>query len=146
MATENLDFAAQVDEWVKAQQNRMLAVARESTQRLISVISTAVPVDTGFCRASVRVSLDSMPQAIGSKPASAAPGSYNFDPGFASASLAALQPGQTIYVGWTANYAIYLEYGHSQQAPNGFVRVGCAQWPQIVAEVTAEAKAVAGAQ
>ena len=146
MATDTLSFAAQVDDWVKAQQTRMLAVARESTQRLISIISTAVPVDTGFCRASVQVSLDSMPQTTAAKPANATPGSFGFDPSFATASLAGLQPGQTIYVGWTANYAIYLEYGHSQQAPNGFVRVGCAQWPQIVAEVTAEAKAMAGAQ
>lgn len=32
-------------------------------------------------------------------------------------------------------YAAPLEYGHSEQAPNGMVRVTAAQWPQIVATV-----------
>lgn len=32
-------------------------------------------------------------------------------------------------------YAIPLEYGHSEQAPNGMIRLTAAEWPSIVAEV-----------
>jgi hypothetical protein len=52
--------------------------------------------------------------------------------------------GQTIHVGWTAAYIGALEYGHSKQAPQGFVRIGCAQWPSIVASVSEEAKSRSG--
>jgi hypothetical protein len=143
MATQNLNFAASVDDWVKAQKERMVKVAQESTQRLTSLISNNVPVDTGFARASVRASLDDMPTIDpGSKGAEGQ--GYQFDPTSISAEITNLELGQTIHVGWTASYINALEYGHSKQAPQGFVRLGCAQWPQIVAEVTAEAKALAG--
>jgi hypothetical protein len=46
----------------------------------------------------------------------------------------------TIFVGWTANYVQYLEWGHSSQAPAGFVGISAEEWPAIVAEVTDELK------
>lgn len=139
MATENLNFSAGVSEWVKEQKERLRAVAMESTQRLVSVIANAVPVDTGFARASVRASLDQMP-AIDPGSKGVAGQAYAYDPTSITATLADVELGQTIYVGWTASYVVPLEYGHSKQAPQGFVRIGCAQWPQIVAEVSAEAQ------
>jgi hypothetical protein len=32
-------------------------------------------------------------------------------------------------------YAVPLEYGHSEQAPNGMIRLTAAEWPSIVSEV-----------
>jgi hypothetical protein len=143
MATENLNFSASVEDWVKAQKDRMRMVAQESTQRLVSVIqNTPFPVDTGFARASVRASLSEMPAIdMSARPKEGA--TYTYDPGTITAAIAGLQLGQTIHVGWTASYVQYLEYGHSKQAPNGMVRIGCAQWPSIVAEVSQEAKSLA---
>ncbi len=46
----------------------------------------------------------------------------------------------TIFAGYTANYVQYLEYGHSSFAPQGFVGISAMEWPNIVAEVTAELK------
>lgn len=139
MAVSNLNFAAQVDEWVRATEQRMTAVFRESTQRVVSIAANGVPVDTGFARASVRASTESMPSIIsGSKGQEGQ--TYGVDLGNVTLTIAGAQIGQTIYVGWTASYILPLEYGHSQQAPAGFVRLAAAQWQVTVDQVTAEAK------
>ena len=65
---------------------------------------------------------------------------YAADFGNITLVIAGAQLGQTIYIGWTAAYILPLEYGHSQQAPAGFVRIAAAQWQRIVNDVTAEAK------
>lgn len=136
-------FSAQVDAWVLKSQRRMLAVFRESAQRTISVAQSRIPVDTGFARASVRASLEAMPPID--------PGSTNTkgsSVGYNSSeivlTIAGAELGQTIYVGWTANYVGLLEQGSSKQAPSGFVRLAALQWQQTVNEVVAEAKARVG--
>lgn len=140
MAVNNLNFAAQVDDWVKATDLRMLAVFRESAQRVASIAANGVPVDTGFARASVRASLEEMPQIVtGSKGEEGQ--TYPADFGQITTVIANAQLGQTVYVGWTASYVLALEYGHSKQAPAGFVRLAAAQWQTVVSEVTQEAKA-----
>jgi hypothetical protein len=139
VAVNNLSFSAQVDDWVKATERRMTAVFRESTQRMASIAANGVPIDTGFARASVRASLAEMPSIVpGSKgrEGQAYPSSF----GQVTATIANAQLGQTVYVGWTASYILALEYGHSKQAPAGFVRLAAAQWPRIVEVVTQEAK------
>lgn len=141
MAVSGLNFSAQVDDWVRATDQRMTAVFKESTQRVASIASNGVPVDTGFARASVRASLEQMP-SIDPNARGAEGASYDASGalGEITAVITNAQLGQTIYVGWTASYVIYLEYGHSKQAPAGFVRIAAEQWGQIVNEVTAEAK------
>lgn len=137
---ENRNFASSVDDWVKETEQRMLAVFRESTQRVTSTAANGVPVDTGFARASVQASTEAMPPIVDGKKGEEGkvyPASF----GQVSAVIANAQLGQTIYVGWTASYVLPLEHGHSKQAPAGFVRLAAAQWPRIVAEVTVEAKA-----
>jgi hypothetical protein len=129
-----------VDEWVAKTERRMLAVFRESTQRLVSLMQSRIPVDTGFARASIRASLSEMPQIdkLASKPTS---GSFAYNPMTITAVIANAALGQKIFIGWTANYVEYLERGHSKQAPSGFIRVSVLEWPRIVSQVTQEAKA-----
>lgn len=143
MAVNNLNFSATVDDWVRATEQRMLALFRESTQRVASIAANAVPVDTGYARASVRASTESMPSIDASAKAKAGQ-NYPADFGNITLTIAGAHLGQTIYIGWTANYVQYLEYGHSKQAPAGFVRIAAAQWQRVVAEVTEEAKGRAG--
>lgn len=145
MATSGLNFAAQVDDWVRQTEQRMTAVFRESTQRTVSRAQERIPVDTGFARASVRASLQSMPPI---NPASKGEDgrTYPFDGGNITLTIAGAQLGQTIYVGWTASYVGYLENGHSKQAPSGFVGLAALEWPTIVNQVTAELKGRSQAQ
>lgn len=132
-------FTATIDDFVKKTKERQLAVFRESSQRLISKMQYRIPVDTGYARASIRVSLESMPQIDPSSRGERG-GSYTYDGGEAATTIADATVNDTIYVGYTACYVQYLEYGHSKQAPTGFVGVSAMEWPQIVAEVSAELK------
>lgn len=53
------------------------------------------------------------------------------------AAVNALEPGQVAYIVNTLIYAIPLEYGHSQMAPNGMVRLTIAEFDRIVADAVA---------
>lgn len=136
----NLDLGAQLDQWAKQSKERMMAVFKGSAQEFVSRAQARIPVDTGFARASVRASLEEMPLinelAHGDKNKN-----YSFDLSQIVLTINAAKPGQTIYVGWTANYVIFLEWGHSDQAPNGFLGVTALEWPQIVAGEIEKAKA-----
>jgi hypothetical protein len=135
--SNELNFSAAVDDWCKENEARLLAVFKESSQRVVSLAVNGVPVDTGFARASIRASTSEMPQID----PNAKGGAYinGFDT--VTLTIAGLELGATLYAGFTAAYIGPLEYGHSKQAPNGFVRIAAEQWPQIVSEVSAEAKA-----
>ena len=143
MTVSALEFSAQVSDWVKKTEARMTAVFRESTQRVVSAAQARIPVDTGFARASIRGSLSSMPQIDPSFHGTKG-NSYSDTTGQVTLVIAGANVGQTIYIGWTANYVQFLENGHSQQAPSGFVRLAALEWPRIVSEVSAEAKGRAG--
>lgn len=139
MTTAGLSFAAQVDDWVKATEQRMTAVFRESTQRVVEQAQARIPIDTGFARASVQVSLEAMPPIMPSNKGVKG-AAYPYEGAVIALTLADAEIGDTIYVGWTAAYALALEYGHSKQAPAGFVRLAAQNWQQIVAQVAEEAK------
>jgi HK97 gp10 family phage protein len=137
------NFSATVDDWVKKSERRMLAIFKESTQRTVSIAQSRIPVDTGFARASIRASTQSMPP-IDRSTNNAKGGNVTYDGGEIILVIAGAELGQTVFIGWTANYVGFLEAGSSQQAPSGFVRLAAMQWQQTVAEVTAEAKARVG--
>lgn len=138
----NLSFGAQIDDWVRATEQRMTAVFRESTRRTISIAQSLVPVDTGFLRASVRASLSEMPRIDSSK-SSGGGGSRRRRtalPGDVTLAIAGAKVGQTIYVGYTASYAGFVEYGTSRMAPRAYVGQAVIQWPQTVNQVVNELK------
>lgn len=143
MAVSNLSFAGQIDAWVRKSEARMNAVFRESTQRVVSDAQSRIPIDTGFARASVRASTQSMPSIeagfVGNKDAS-----YPYDDAEITTVIASAEIGQTIYVGWTAAYVYRLETGHSKQAPSGFVGISAMQWPATISQVVQELRGRAG--
>jgi hypothetical protein len=55
--------------------------------------------------------------------------------------IAGASLGQPIYMGFVASYAAHVEYGARGRAAVGMVRLSAQQWPQIVNQVVAEAKA-----
>lgn len=131
------NFSAQIDDFVLKTEKRMLALVRQSTQEVIDVAQTPVAkggrmrVDTGFLRASGQISLNGMP----SGPVRGDPDqSYDFDDGVTVLQLAKVELGNSIFFGWTANYAKYRE------AYDGFLSTAVQQWPDIVKRVAAEIK------
>lgn len=137
------NFGAQISDWVAQSEKRMEAVFKESTKRVISEAQRNIPVDTGFARASIRGSLQSMPQ-IDPNSRGAVGQAYSDRTGEILTTIASAHLGDIIYVGWTASYVPFLEMGHSSQAPSGFIRLAALQWPQIVAAVSAELRTRVG--
>jgi hypothetical protein len=127
MATERL--TASVDSFVRATKERLTAVVRSSVQDLVNEIQTPVAkggkmrVDTGFLRSSGKLSLTGMPSGL---PRGEADQKYDFSPVSSISVLSQFKIGDTIYFGWTANYAIYRE------AYDGFLASGVQNWQQIV--------------
>lgn len=133
------EFSASVGKWAAKSKERVEAIFRESTQRVVSVMQTPVAhggnmrVDTGFLRASIRASLSAMPTINRDSRGSGL--SVSYDASAVSLVIAGAKLGQTIYVGYTASYAGYRE-NH-----DGFVRLAAAQWKTIVSQVVRDAKA-----
>lgn len=144
MAVDNLKFDAQVDDWVRRTEERLQNVFHQSTQEVVSLAANGVPIDLGFARASIRASAQSMPPIDPQATNKAGlPGDFSAAWAEVVLVIAGSKVGQTVYVGWTAAYVMPLEYGHSKQAPAGFVRLAAAQWPVVVDRVTLQAKAIA---
>ena len=114
----------------------MTALLRNSVQALAKEASTTipkggrVPVKTGNLARSVVV--DNKPPTVID---GLAKGDY-------SLGIAAIKPGDTIYIGWQAAYSRRLNYGFVgddslgrtyNQAGYGFAEAAAAKWPAIVA-------------
>lgn len=138
-------FGARISDWVRATKARQTAVLRESAQRLITEAQTVgpsvanpdggaggkLPVDTGFLRASMAVSFNGMPTG----PSSGEGAAYQFDDRAVTLTLAGAEVGKTIYAGWTATHAPFMEEKY------GFMRSAAMNWQIIVDDVAREAKA-----
>lgn len=136
-------FSAQVEEWVKESKEAILAVVQESAQRVTDrvLLPTAkggnMPVDTGFLRSSFKGSLNQPFLALRDKPEG---NLFTYDGSDVILTIAGMELGDTFYGTFTANYAVYVEYGANGRPPRAMVRTAAAQWQAIVNEVTLELK------
>lgn len=138
-------FSAAVDEWVRKSDKRLSAIVKESAQRVFSEAQEVgpsvanpdsagtgkLPVDTGFLRASFAAQIGSMP----SGPTNGGTTAYSYNDGQVTMTIAGMTVGDTLYAGWTAMYAPFMEERY------GFMRSAAQSWQRIVREVTNEAKA-----
>lgn len=150
------NFSVQLDKWLEKEQAREKEyVIRVATALARSVIvggdySPGSPVDTGFFRAAWRVGINAPPaptadqdaseeqlsfKGMGQKKAKAAPGTYPDPMPEITGMLAGAVPGDMIYISNSVIYGPRLEYGHSQQAPAGFVRLTVAAFESICRDV-----------
>ena len=111
-------FSTQIDDWIKASQGRIDAVAKQSAQDVVAAAQKRrsaggnMPVDTGFLVNSIRGNVGGMPSSS-SQPVALA--------------IFRWMPAQKpLYIGWTAHYARYMEYKY------GFMRLATQQWQDIV--------------
>ncbi|WP_457586142.1 HK97 gp10 family phage protein [Ensifer canadensis] len=100
-------------------------------------------VDTGFLRASALASTTAMP-TINRNANPVAGQSYAFDFGQIEAVILGADVNDTIYVGFTAAYSGYREFGANGQAPDAFVRGAAQQWQGIVDRKVSELKSRLG--
>ncbi len=118
--------------------DQTLADMDEVFRRVVIEIGTTIirlsPVDTGRFRGNWQFTVDT--------PANASLDSYDREGHETIARLVSeaqhLTFGQTAYIVNNLAYAIALEYGHSQQAPTGVVRITIDGFQQIVDEAVRE--------
>lgn len=109
--------------------------------------SGRLPVDTGFLRASLQVSIgEALPQLIDTPEE----GSFSWDAGAVMLALDGAKLSDTVLAVYTAKYARRIEYGFRgkdklgrtyNQAGTRFVALAAQRWPQIVAQECAKAQA-----
>lgn len=129
-------FAAQVGSWANKVDGALEAVFKESAQELVNELNQLAPVDTGFLRASLMASTTAMPQMTRTNPGAAVPA----DLGDIILVIAGADLGDTIYLGYTANYAAYVHYGARGNAPRPWVTMVAQRWVAIVEMKATEVK------
>lgn len=141
-------FSAQVGQWVQNVKEAQEAIFRGAAQRLVqeldSQISAMVYSDpatadqrTGFLRASLVASKTAMPQAVRDNPGVPVPN----DNSEVLLVINTVEPGDQLFLGYTAAYGGYVHYGTSRMPGRPWVDLVAQRWPMIVAEVSAEVKA-----
>lgn len=133
------DFAAQISAFCSATKERQTAVFRESVERVVDAMQTPVaaggnmPIDTGFLRASLRLTKDAPISATLANPG----GSHSYG-GEVSLTLAGAEPGETLFACYGAAYAAAVNYGRNGKPGRMFVQLAAQRWPMIVNQVCAD--------
>lgn len=129
-------FAAAVGDWAKKVQGATELVFKEAAQELVTQLNTLVPVDTGFLRASLRASTSAMPVLSLKNPG----GTFSIDAGEITLVIAGADEGETIYLGYTANYGAHVHYGANGRPGRPWVDMVAQRWASIVAEKSEEVR------
>jgi len=134
-------FEADIADWARKVQGAELLIFQESAQELVSQLTALVPVDTGFLRSSLRASTTAMPMASLDNPGA---GAFTLDAGEITLVIAGADIGDTIYLGYTANYGAYIHYGANGRAGRPWVAMVAQRWQQIVNEKAVEVRSRLG--
>lgn len=111
-------FAATVGQWAQKVEGALEAVFKEAAQELVSQLNQLVPVgETGFLRASLMASTTAMPTLTRANPGMAVPA----DLGDILLVINSADLGDTIYLGYTANYAAFVHFGAQGGTPRPWV-------------------------
>lgn len=132
-------FAAVVNAWAYRLEGAIETIFKESCQELVSQLNALVPVDTGFLRNSLRASTTAMPVL-----SLANNGQGNIPAGEIMLVIAGADIGDTIYLGYTANYGAFVHYGANGRPGRPWVDLVAQRWASIVAEKSAEVKSRLG--
>jgi len=118
-------FTAQIKAFADKSKEKVEAVIKQSAQEVFSTAQTPkaaggrMPVDTGFLRNSLIAQLNGATVGGGAD-------AYTL-------AIAGSEAGDSIFAGWTANYARFMEYGTSRTPGNFYMLSAAQQWQAIVA-------------
>jgi hypothetical protein len=135
----NKDFSVKMDKIIANSKEKMFAVFKDSFQDLIEEASTPVDaggkmrVDTGFLRSTGSGAINAVPRGE-SEGRKRLPGEIGILPEYSNydftkslqSLLLQMKPNNTIYWGWSANYAKYRELY------DGFLISACENWKNYV--------------
>jgi len=137
-------FSAQVDAWTQQSKERLEAVFHKAAEKVAEEVVARSPIRTGFLRHSFTASGSQMPiMRANARPQDGQ--SYAFDSGPVNLVILGVPLGRTVFLGFAAGYAGFVEFGARGRPPVGMVRLTAQRWPQIVNEAVSEAKAAVAA-
>ena len=131
-------FTADIDAFILKSNNLMEAVFKESAQRTIEEAQTTrdkggnMRRDTGFLVNSGKASINSVPSG---ESVNTGVQRGDWDSTIASLTINRAKVGDSIYFGWTANYA------QARENKDGFVRLAAQNWQKTVNQVARDLKA-----
>lgn len=126
-------FAAQLKDFAGLTSAKLELVVKQSAQDMFSdaqnpkALGGNLPVDTGFLRNSFVSALNGQGSVTG-------PDAY-------ALTIAGMELGDSVFGGWTAEYARHVEYGTSKMAGSFFALRAAQNWPAIVARNAQKARA-----
>jgi hypothetical protein len=127
-------FAQQVSAWSDKARNKVTLAHRKIAMDVFSEVILMSPVDTGRFRGNWQCQIGSIPI-----------GTLELDDRAGTATISRMQAealkveaGQVIYLVNNLPYAQRLEFGYSQQAPAGMVRLTVQRYRPIVEAVARE--------
>lgn len=143
----NKDFSVKMNKIINNVEEKMFAVFKDSFQDVIEEASTPVGaggklrVDTGFLRSTGSGALNAVPRGE-SEGRKREPGEIGILPEYSNydftnslqSLLLQMKPDNTIYWGWSANYAKYRELY------DGFLVSACQNWKTYVENNTRRLK------
>lgn len=136
-----MSFADQVGGFHKDVMKLILAVFQTSVQFMAEDIVKTSPVDTGFLRNSFNITLNSLPNL----------GDNGVGIAGISGAVAGIKISDTVYLSFTASYAMRLEYGFEGKDSKGrlynqsgrfWVRGAAQNWNSYVQKAIKKAGAV----
>ena len=146
-------FSAQVGAWAKKVRGAQHVILQEAAQELVEeadqllvrMVYEAPPAAsgykrTGFLRASMVASKTAMPTLSRENPGVPVPADLTD----VVLVINSFEPGETLYLGITANYGAFVHFGTQNQPPRPWVTMAAQRWPEIVNRVAARVKARLG--
>lgn len=129
-----MGFADDVAKWSAKTQAKIETAFRKISLDVFTEVILMSPVDEGTFRGNWQCAIGNVPQ-----------GTLDLTDPSGTATIAkvdaevlGLKAGQTIFLVNNLPYAQALEYGHSQQAPGGMIRLTVQRWKPIVEAVGRE--------
>jgi hypothetical protein len=126
-----MSFASDVSKWTRKTEAKIETAIRKIAIDVFAEVIMMSPVDTGRFRGNWQVAIGTIPN-----------GTLEIDDKEGTATLTkaqaealGLKAGQTIFLINNLPYARALEYGLSQQAPGGMIRLTVQRWKPIVEAV-----------
>lgn len=130
-------FADSVSAFCRETPERMTAVWRMAVQDTVEAMTLPVgaggnmPIDTGFLRNSIAATKGTSPP---SNPLVRNPGgAFSYDASDINLTILSTTPMEGMTILFTAEYAIYVEFGARGRVGRRFMGLAVQRWPQIVA-------------
>lgn len=138
----NLSFSAAIEDLVRRVKGAEEAIFKASCQELVTQLNALAPIGpTGFLRSSLLASTAQMPVLSLANPGGAG---FSPDVGTIELVIAGADLGDTIYLGYTANYGAYVHYGANGRPGRPWVDMVAQRWQSIVSAKAEEVKSRLG--